>query len=152
MTYWIGLDPATKCGWAVLNEDGHRIASGVWKLGRRTHEGQGMLYVRFERLFGELLATYRPALVAFEQQANRFAGAAHVGLGLISHIERICEETGVPYSGVAFAAVKKHATGRGNAKKADVIDAALGRWGLTVETDDEADALFIADALREGLA
>lgn len=150
MTRYIGIDPATLCGWAVLDEEGRDLASGTWSLERRRGDGAGMLYVRFERLFRELLDPAPGAVVAYEQQANRFAGSAHIGLGLISHIQRICEELNVPYSGVAFATVKKHATGRGSANKEAMVLAARERFGAVAD-DNEADALWIADALRVGL-
>lgn len=149
--YYIGIDPATSCGWAVVGPSGERIASGAWKLERRRGDGAGMLYVRFQRLFGELLDSYPvPLMVAYEQQANRFAGSAHVGLGIMAHLQRICEERNVPYSGIAFATAKKCATGKGNANKQAMIEAATAKWGA-VSGDDEADALWIAEAAREGL-
>jgi Holliday junction resolvasome RuvABC endonuclease subunit len=43
--------------------------------------------------------------------------------------------------------VKAHATGKGNASKDAMVLAAATRWGVTA-TEDEADALWIADALR----
>lgn len=148
---YVGLDPGTRTGWAVLSEGEQRIASGVWNLERRRHDGMGMIYVRFEGLFRELLASYPGAVVAFEQQVNRFAGAAHIGAGIMSHIERICEETETPYTGLAFASVKRFATGKGNASKDAMVSAAEVRWGIAGPSDDEADALFIAAALRGGV-
>lgn len=149
---WIGIDPATKCGWAVIEDDGTRVASGVWKLDRRRGDGAGMTFVRFEQNFRELLATYTPHAVAYDQQVNRYAGAAHIGAGIISHLQRICEELEVPYSGVPFATVKKHATGKGNASKDDMVMAAVCQFGvLDTTTDDEADALWVADAVRGAL-
>ena len=148
---YVGIDPATSCGWAVIGPEGARIASGAGKLERRRGDGAGMLYVRFERLFRELLDSYAVTMVAYEQQANRFAGSAHVGLGIMAHLQRICEEKSVPYSGVAFSTVKKVATGNGNAKKNMMVIAAEAKWGA-VSGDDEADALFIAETARQGLA
>lgn len=150
MTHYIGIDPATKCGYAVLDATGKALAGGTWKLERRAGDGAGMLYVRFQRLFRELLECSPDSIVCYEQQANRFAGSAHVGLGIISHIQRICEEQGVPYTGVAFSTVKKHATGKGNSGKDAMIEAAKARWGF-VEDDNHADGLWIADTVREGL-
>lgn len=156
---YLGIDPATKCGWAVLNEEGKRLYSGVWDLKRGPHEGGGMVFVRFEKLFREMLGQGqpwewdRPIVVAFEKQANRFAGSAHIGLGIIAHIERICEDLGVPYTGVAFSTVKKVATGKGNASKEQVVQAAIERWELPdTLTDDEADACWIAETVRLGNA
>jgi Holliday junction resolvasome RuvABC endonuclease subunit len=151
MNTWIGIDPATSCGWAVLSPGGTRIASGRWQLERRRGDGAGMLYVRFERLFRELLAGYPGAIVAYEQVANHHVGSAHVGLGIMAHLQRICEELVVPYSGMSPATIKRHATGKGVAKKESMVAAAVARWG-EVSGDDEADALFIADAARVGLA
>ncbi len=146
----IGIDPATKCGYAVILDDASQLAGGTWKLERRAGDGAGMLYVRFQKLFAELLDAFPGSVVAYEQQANRFAGSAHVGLGIISHIQRLCEERNVPYTGVAFSTVKKAATGKGNADKKAMIAAAIAQWGEVVD-DNHADALWIADTLRRGL-
>lgn len=153
MTAYVGIDPATKCGYAVLDAKGNALMGGTWQLERRSGDGAGMLYVRFQRLFRELVRSLdddNDLIVCYEQQANRFAGSAHVGLGIISHIQRICEEQNVPYTGVAFSTVKKHATGNGQANKAAMVEAAKARWGL-VEDDNHADSLWIADTVREGL-
>jgi len=149
----IGIDPATKCGYAVLDAAGAEICGGTWQLERRAGDGAGMLYVRFQKLFRELVRSmddYNDLIVCYEQQANRFAGSAHVGLGIISHIQRICEEEDVPYTGVAFSTVKKHATGSGKANKGAMVEAAKARWEAIVD-DNHADALWIADTVREGL-
>lgn len=153
VTVYVGIDPATKCGWAVLDAKGNALAGGTWQLERRSGDGAGMLYVRFQKLFRELIRSMddqEDIVVCYEQQANRFAGSAHVGLGIISHIQRICEEEDVPCTGVAFSVVKKHATGKGNSGKDAMIEAAKARWG-TVEDDNHADAIWIADTVREGL-
>lgn len=150
MKYILGIDPATKCGWAVLSQDGSQLAGGTWKLERRAGDGAGMLYVRFQRLFEELLDSYPGAVVGYEQQANRFAGSAHVGLGIIAHLQRICEEKNVPYTGMAFSTVKKLATGNGAAKKDAMIEMARERWGV-IEDDNHADGLWIAETVRKGL-
>jgi len=145
----IGIDPATKCGWAVLDAKGLALAGGTWRLERRSGDGAGMCYVRFQRLFTELLDAYPAAIVGYEQQANRFAGSAHIGLGIIAHLQRICEERQTPYTGIAFSTVKKIATGSGAAKKDKMVAAACARWA-PVEDDNHADALWIAEAVRGG--
>ena len=152
MTTYIGIDPATACGWAVLAADGSRLASGVWNLASRRHEGGGMRYVRARTALLALLDAYPDAVLGYEEVA-RHAGttAAHVYGGLVAVITSVCEERGVPYSGQPVASVKRHATGKGNAPKPAMIGAALASWGVYVG-DDEADALFVADAVRAGLA
>lgn len=146
----IGIDPGTRCGWAVLDEDGRRVGSGTWDLASRRHEGGGMRYVRAESYLGELLETYPAARVGYEE-VRRHVGtdAAHVYGGIVATIQRVCEGLGVPYRGVPVASVKKGATGKGNAGKADMVAAAAKRWPKGEPYgEDEADALWIADALR----
>lgn len=162
--YFIGLDPGTKCGYAVLDADGNRIVSGRWDLSASRHSGGGMRFVRLENYFNELLAVYdgwhrdgqHRAQVAYEE-VRRHLGtdAAHIYGGIVATVTRICEGQGLPYAGVPVGTVKKLATGRGNANKEAMVDAANARWWADsdggVGSDDEADALFIADALRRGM-
>jgi Holliday junction resolvasome RuvABC endonuclease subunit len=112
-----------------------------------------MLYVRFDRLFREVVEASPGAVVAYEQQSNRFIGSAHVGLGIIAHLQRACEELSVPYTGVTYSTIKKLATGSGVAKKEAMVAAALKRWPeLPADTtDDEADALWSAECARTGM-
>lgn len=154
MATYIGLDPSTHTGWAILDQDGKRLQSGVWDLSASRTEGSGMVYLKFEKLFRSLLELpfYDNFRVGYEQQINRFAGAAQPSAGIQAAICRICEELGVPYKGLSFSAVKKVATGKGNANKAAMVVAAQYQWGGHLPfAEDEADALFIAETLRRQL-
>jgi Holliday junction resolvasome RuvABC endonuclease subunit len=53
-----------------------------------------------------------------------------------------CEQNQVPYQGVPVGTIKRHATGRGNADKAAVIEAIQAK-GHPVTNDNEADALAL---------
>ena len=151
-TFYVGIDPGTSCGWAVLDAEGKRIASGTWDLSGGRHEGGGMRYLRARRFVRELLADKRIAAVAYEE-VRRHAGtdAAHVYGGIVGQVSAECEEVGVPYEAIPVGTVKKAATGNGSASKESMVGAANARWGIEVETDDEADALWIADSLRTSL-
>ena len=60
----------------------------------------------------------------------------------------MAEQHAIPYKGIAVGTIKKHATGRGNANKDDMIRSARETFGLlALVSDDEADALFCAKAL-----
>ena len=52
------------------------------------------------------------------------------------------ELRGVPYEGVPVGTIKRHATGKGNAPKQAMIDAARAK-GFSPEDDNEADAIAI---------
>jgi Holliday junction resolvasome RuvABC endonuclease subunit len=57
-----------------------------------------------------------------------------------------CEERKIPYEGIPVATIKKHATGKGNAKKDAMMEAARARWpSVALEDDNHADALWIGD-------
>ena len=150
---YVGIDPGTKCGWAVLDARGERVASGTWDLSGGRHEGGGMRYLRARRLLRELLADKRIAALAYEE-VRRHAGtdAAHVYGGIVAQVSAECEDVGVAYSAVPVGTVKKQATGNGSASKEAMLAAARSRWGEDVVGEDEADALWIADSLRTSLA
>jgi crossover junction endodeoxyribonuclease RuvC len=146
----VGIDPATACGWALLTDGGARVASGVWDLKSRRHEGGGMRFLRARRMLIELLDGREIRAVGYEE-VRRHVGtsAAHVYGGLVAVITSVCEERGIPYQGQPVGTVKKMATGKGNASKADMVRAAAARFGGYDSGDDnEADALFIAEAMR----
>tara|TARA_Y100000310_G_C20587056_1_gene765991 strand:+ start:679 stop:1137 length:459 start_codon:yes stop_codon:yes gene_type:complete len=149
--YYIGIDPGTSCGWAVLDEDGKRLASGIWDLKSRRHEGGGMRYVRAQRYVDELLRSFVGAQLGYEE-IRRHAGtsAAHVYGGIIAQLTAVCETSGVPYRGIPVATIKRCATGRGNSSKGDMERAAYRRWEHDCD-HDEADALWIAECMRHGL-
>lgn len=157
MSYVIlGLDPAEYCGWAVLDEVGVRLESGVWDMSSRRHEGGGMRFVRFERHLLELLdwvvSTGGTPLVAYEEVArHKGTTAAHLYGGYISHITRLCEQRVVPYTGIPVGQVKKVASGVGNCGKEVMVEQATLRWSHTPADDNEADALWVAEALLVSL-
>lgn len=144
----LAIDPGTKCGWALFS-DGKRVASGVWDLKSKRHEGAGMRFLRMRRYFLEALEGCDA--VAYEE-VRRHAGtsAAHVYGGIIAVIQSSCEERGVPYQGIPVGTVKKRATGKGNAGKPAMIAAAVAE-GWAPADDNEADALWIGVCLMESL-
>lgn len=153
---YVGLDPGTSFGWAVcparpMGSTGHEpaIGSGTWDLRVRTGEGGGMRYLRLRALLRTLLADTRPVAVGYEL-VRRHEGtvAAQVYGGLVAIVTSVCEEIGVPYHPVNVADVKRKATGKGNAGKPAMLDAAQARWpAARVATPDEADALWIAECV-----
>jgi len=146
----IGIDPGTLCGWAVLDAQGTRLASGFWDLRPRRYEGAGMRFVRLRRHLGELLAGYPEAAVELVyEEVRHHAGtdAAHIYGGIVAVLQEWCEGAKVPYDAVPVGTVKKHATGKGNADKAAMVAAAASHWRIE-PSEDEADALWVAETWR----
>ncbi len=151
--YYVGIDPGTKAGYAVLDADGDRLASGTWDCAIRRGEGDGWRIVRFGRHLTDLLQLYAPRVVAYEEvRRHAGTGAAHVYGALVGQVMRICEERSIPYAPVPVGTVKRTATGRGVAPKEEMIRTATLRWSHSPWDDNEADALWIAEAVRVGKA
>ena len=75
---------------------------------------------------------------------RRHAGvdAAHAYGGFLATLTAWCEHHQIPYSGVPVGTIKKHATGKGNADKQAMVEAAR-RIGHHPQDDNEADAIML---------
>lgn len=147
--YVVGIDPGTSCGWAVRYPDG-AYCSGTWDLRARRHEGGGMRFLRFTKYFAELLdgLRYGDGIIVGYEEVRRHMGvdAAHVYGGIIGALSARCEELQIPYSGYPVGTVKKLATGKGNASKDAMVEAAVDKWpGYEWSGYDEVDARWIAE-------
>lgn len=137
----------------MLGNDGRRVASGTWDCGVRRGESDGMRYIRLRRSLGDLLDAYPDAVLAYEEVRRHIgATAGHVYGGITAMVMATCEDHGVQFTGIPVGTVKKHATGRGNAGKSEMMNAAVDRWAYAPGDDNEADALWIAAAYLGGLA
>lgn len=95
----------------------------------------------------------RSDVVVLEGYAFARPNQAHQ-LGELGGVARLMlYQTGLPYIEVAPAALKAYATGKGNAKKEDVLAAAIRKLDYTGSNHNESDALWlwhIGQALYHG--
>lgn len=147
----LSLDLATTTGWALRTRDG-LIHSGSESFKPASRfEGGGMRFLRFKRWLTDVKGPEGLDLVFFEE-VRRHMGvdAAHIYGGLMAHLTAWCEHHQIPYSGVPVGTIKRHATGKGNADKRGMLEAARAR-GYTPIDDNEADALCLLHwALENG--
>lgn len=148
----LALDLGSRTGWAVGHK-GH-TTSGVMEFRPGRFEGGGMRYLKFKNwLSGIKEQTNGLDMVAFEEVRNHSnpskkggrsfnVDAAHAYGGFLASLTSWCEVEKVPYQGVPVATIKKHATGKGNASKEQMV-AAMKKKGHVVKDDNEADALAI---------
>ena len=103
-----------------------------------------MRYLRFKRWLSELHQAVGDIHAVYFEEVRRHAGvdAAHVYGGLLATLTSWCEHHNIPYQGVPVGTIKKHATGKGNAGKTEVIAAMCSR-GHDVVDDNQADALAL---------
>jgi len=139
----IALDLGTTTGWALRGFDG-LITSGTVSFKPSRYDGGGMRYLRFTNWLTELDRLTGPiATIWFEEVRNhKGVDAAHVYGGLMASLTSWAELRGIPYEGVPVGTIKRHATGKGNANKQAMIDAACAR-GFSPADDNEADAIAI---------
>lgn len=150
--FFIGIDPATHCGYAVLYPDGTASLAGEWDLRNRPGEGAGMRLVRLRSYMAALFNSFPGSVVAYETVISHGPGgsdAAHLYGAITGQLQAICEERAIPYRGINVGTVKRVATGKGNSAKDKMIVAAKEHWpDIDIKTDNIADALWIAETLR----
>ena len=137
------LDLGTTTGWALHGHDG-LITSGTVSFKPRRFDGGGMRYLRFTNWLTELDRLSGPVTAIWFEEVRKHAGtdAAHVYGGLMASLTSWAELRGIPYEGVPVGTIKRHATGKGNAPKQAMIEAARAR-GFSPVDDNEADAIAI---------
>jgi Holliday junction resolvasome RuvABC endonuclease subunit len=141
----LAIDPATTCGWA--HSDGF---SGVWDLSVRRDESKGMRLLRLKGKIAEVHAATGVDLIVFEASRNsKNMSAVVLSAKFQGVIEAWATEKDVEYQGFSPAEIKKHATGKGNANKDAMMEAARRKWPHeTIADDNHADALWILDLAR----
>lgn len=142
----LSIDQATKSGWAVI-VDGHLAASGHQDFSPHRSSSRGMLFLQFRSTIQYLIQQWQPDLIVNDRSYQRGSAANEIIKGLTAIIEM--EAAAAPaceYFGIQPNALKKWATGKGNASKEEMIEAAMIKTGhpsLLPFTHDEADAILM---------
>ncbi len=127
----LALDLGSKTGWALYQADG-TITNGTVEFKPGRFEGGGMAFVRFKHWLDEVHRFAAPIEQIHFEEVRSHVGttAAHVYGGFLAHLTAWAEQQEIPYQGVPVGTIKKHATGKGNASKAEVIEAMRRKGGL----------------------
>lgn len=154
----LGLDLGTKTGWALLSTRGVPLAWGVWNLDKLARKITGSVEPRFLALQECLRPYAQIPYVGFENVQFAYTSIqAHLWGGFRAVVAvTLRPKIWVP---VGVSQLKKWATGRGDASKAAMVNAALG-WlklhdaaltaagpasgGVAGLQEDAADALLVA--------
>ena len=138
----LALDLATVTGWAL--QEGLRYESGVEDFSPIRHESPGMRWIKFRRWLTYMVGERAvPDLVIFERWvATRTGAAAEITAGFTTRVVELCTERDLEYTAVSPSDLKRWTTGKGNAKKADMLEAVARRW-KRVDSHDEADAVAL---------
>lgn len=158
----LALDLGTTMGWALGLRDG-KLRSGSESFAARRNEGPGQRWLKFQAWLGqqyhaagELQAIYYELVMAHGGGKGKDGNprgmnvaAAHAYGGFEAFLQAFADRNRIRLVGVGVGTIKKSATGRGNAKKEDVI-AAMRARGHRVIDDNHGDALALLEyAQRE---
>ena len=124
----LALDLGARTGWA-FSDHNKMITSGVVQFKQDRWQGGGMRFLRFRARLDEIYRLSGGFDQLYYEQVRRHAGtdASHLYGGWLAILEVWCEQNSVAYQGVPVGTIKRHATGKGNANKAAMIDAAKAR-------------------------
>jgi crossover junction endodeoxyribonuclease RuvC len=152
MTTILGIDLGTHCGYGVMSytrDIGTIMVTGVWDCSIKVgHDSPSLRFAKFEAHLRDMLALGVERVFYELVRAHKGPQAGHVYGGFLSALQRVCDEMGVPFQGLEVGEVKKAATGKGNASKDMMIEAARTR-GHKPKDDNEADAIAIMYRGRE---
>ncbi len=138
----LAVDPANLCGYA--HSAGHH---GTWDIGRsvsRLAVFRDLLH-KARRDWGIDLIAYEDASFGGKNQATK---AAHNELR--GMIKLVASEIGAKTLSYMPSTIKKFATGNGGADKSQMMRACKTILGIMPRDDNEADALWILEAARQG--
>ena len=123
---------ADEKGWATIKPK----CSGVLRL--------GLLQSELAR------AAYGADLAVIEGYSFGSTGRSLFQIGELGGVVRLMlHDAEIPFVEVSPSSVKKYATGRGNAGKAEVLIAARERLAYPGTNDNEADALWLLEMARD---
>ena len=141
--YFLGLDLSlTSTGYCLMNQEGGILASG--KLTPKKLSGVERLKFIQDGI-NSVLRCYDLSEVFLEG----YAFAAHMAYAheigeLTGVIKMLLHSMGVPFRSVGPTSLKKFVTGRGNAKKNEMLLAIYKKWGIEFKDDNEADSYALA--------
>jgi Holliday junction resolvasome RuvABC endonuclease subunit len=142
----LALDCSTKTGWALLDENGRIIESGVQSFDKRRGESNGLVFLRFRSWLSKLIE-FLPGgvgLLVYERAHMRGGAATELCVGMQTRVQEAAAERQIESLPVPSTTLKKWATGNGRAGKLEMIQACRQHLGRPPEDDNEADAVLLA--------
>ena len=142
MTRILALDLATKTGWA--HSDGF---SGVQNFAPRRGDSPGMRWITFRAWIRRLLNEAPADILVYEQAHHRGGAPTHTAHSFISIVETVAAEQELEITSRHTSVIKKHASGKGNTGKPEMVRLAEEKWGKIID-DNHADALWLLDLVK----
>lgn len=142
----LGLDPAATCGFA--HSDGVR---GIWMLAVNRDKHPGRRLERFRRHLFTIRRERGVDLLAAEDAGfgSKWENVQAMHNELRGVIKLVAAEWEIPIVLVQPSKLKKWLTGKGNAKKPDMIHWVGKRFGVRTDDDNVADAVAVMEFAKQ---
>ena len=137
----LAIDSGTKTGWATNDT---AMVSGIQDFSLKRGESPGMRFLMFQKWILNMLETIKPDMVIYERAHHRGGAPTEVGVGLTTQLQAGCTAMEIEYVALHSKTLKKYATGKGNASKDAMMEAATEK-GWTYQDHNECDALWLLD-------
>jgi crossover junction endodeoxyribonuclease RuvC len=136
---FVGIDPSTKTGLVILEDNKvHTAVEITSKEKRDPHR-----FMDIAKTVMKYITEHDVICIEGFSYSSRGAGVSvQYGIGWILRAELI--KAGLNYYEVPPSSVKKFATGKGNAKKDELVLPIYKRWGFEHESDNVRDAFVLA--------
>lgn len=135
----LALDPGIHMGWATLHDSGG-VCSGVQHF-------EGCLDSRLGEFMRWLEGNLPSFAVVMERPQGLQGMAVESQIGMIGVARAIANNNEILFVPISPMTAKKAATGRGHAKKHEVVAWAKKAYG-NIEDDNEADALALLECWK----
>lgn len=149
---WVGIDQSYSGFGLIVLEDGLHTEQ-LWKFSPRASDGERLeeIHVTLVTYLANLRPKYKTLTVAMEGYASN-AKFGREKLGELGGIVKLSHYAVFGRDPIVIppTSLKKFVTGKGNAKKADVIAAIESRWGVSFRNDNLADAYGLARYASDG--
>lgn len=146
---YIGIDPSTKTGLVILNEDGTVLAEK--EITSKVKEDPKRFMDLADRIINEI-SDYcgdEGKVIAIEgfSFGSRGKGVStQYGIGWIIRTELLCQQ--MKYIEIPPTSLKKFATGKGNASKDALVLPIYKKWNYEHSSDNVRDAYVLAQMAR----
>jgi len=140
MVRYIGIDPSTKTGLVIMDEDGTVLHQEEIKTVSKTDP---MRMIEISNAIRPKLEHDDKVLIEGFSYGSKGKGVStQYGIGWILRIDLF--EMGIAYAEIPPKTLKKFAKGKGNVKKEDMILPIYKRWNYENDSDNIRDAFVLA--------
>jgi crossover junction endodeoxyribonuclease RuvC len=144
MTRYVGIDPSSKTGLAIIDNQGNVI--NTQDVTTKVKVDPQRFSDIAEKIMDELEPNDIITIEGFSYGSKGKGVSFQYGLGWI--IRHMLIERGYEYTEVPPTSVKKFATGKGNTKKDEMVLPIYKKWGFEHSSDNVRDAFVLAQMAK----